>query len=128
MDIFNQIQELLQMLLDTAVIGGGMAIGVLGGYALYKLITIGSLIFLAKYTIEKVYLLVRIRLEKKEAEIVNVNKVEIGGLFITHDSTPVLFVSLIEEIRTLAVVESPYVHSPDIRKAIEIIKDYKKTL
>ena len=123
MDIFTEIQAILQMLIDTAIIGGGMAVAVLAGYALFKLLTLASYLYLAKYVVEKLYDYSKAVLEKPEPEVVN--NVEIGSLFIRHDATPVLFTQLAEEIRGLAVEDSNYVHSSDVRKAIEIIKRHK---
>ncbi len=115
------------MLLDTAVIGGGMAIAVLGGYALYKLITIGSVLLVVKYAIEKLYLLIMKRIEQGPAEIVNKTELHVDKHIIRHDATPEHFLGLLAVIRNLDVNNSQYIHDRDVLKAIDIINKYRKS-
>lgn len=55
MDIFNQMQQILQMLLNTAEVGVAWAVCVLAGYALFKLVTMASYIYFARFVVIKIY-------------------------------------------------------------------------
>lgn len=127
MDLFTEVQQILQMLLDTAVIGGGLAVGVLAGYALFKLATLASFLYFAKHVVDRIYTFAKAKLDRPEPPMVT--EIKLDGHFITHDATPQTFLLLIEEIRNMSTGNlgmNSYVHRSDVQKAIEIIKEWKR--
>jgi hypothetical protein len=86
MNLFTEMQTLLQMLIDTAVIGGALAVGVLAGYAIFKLLTLASLLWFAKFVCQKIYELIKLKIDN-EKDKPNYYTVEVRGKVLTTTDT-----------------------------------------
>lgn len=67
----SEIQSIIELIAQTVAISGTVALAALGGYALFKLMTLASLLWFAKFVVQRTYELVKMTLDRpKTYEII----------------------------------------------------------
>lgn len=124
MDLFTELQTILQMLLDTAVIGGTLAVGVLAGYAIFKLLTLASLLWFAKFVCQKIYELLKQKLDQ-ETNRPKITNIEVKGKIISITGTEEGAILLARAIEKAALKHSHgYMSFPEARNLADYIESY----
>ncbi len=122
--MFNEVQQILQMLLDTAAIGAGLAVGVLAGYAIFKLLTLASFLYFARFVVLKLYDLIKIHIDRP---IDNTTNYYFGKHIIESEATNLHEVVLMIRNRGRGEGDLQFIHRSDVEWLRDAIISKRKS-